>query len=361
MSRIHTLIQPRRALPLIAVIAVAVLVALALIVDPADRSGTRETSPSAGGSERSVGSSGGDLNGSSTSTVAPDGRGMEPAPSGVGALGDAAKSSLTEGQAMNAAAPDGDSASASVITSSAPSIDTRIVRNGVIELRASKGEFESTWGDAQAIAGTFGGYVIAATRSGAGKGPHAGTITMRIPSARFDRAVERIRGIDHTKLRRLDISSEDVTQEYVDVRSRLKHDRAVEGRLLALLAQTKGVSEVLAVQARLDGVQEQIEISQGRLDYLEKLTSMGTIELQLTEPAAAGDKPKKSEKSEPGVLRSSLTDARERFSENVASAVVWLGGALPALVMLLALAIGTRIGWRRHLAARATTKVGDEG
>lgn len=117
-----------------------------------------------------------------------------------------------------------------------PSIDARIVRSGTMELRVRRGSFEDAWGEVSAVAGTFGGTVGSASRSGAGDGPRVGTVTIRVPSARFDAVVARLRETPRTAVRRLDIASEDVTQEYVDVKSRLRHDRAVEARLLALLS-----------------------------------------------------------------------------------------------------------------------------
>ena len=226
-----------------------------------------------------------------------------------------------------------------------PAIDARIVRTGSIELRVRRGSFEDVWSDAQAVARANGGYVQAASRSGADRGPRSGSITLRVPSAKFDAAVDRLRGLDRTKVERLDIASQDVTQEFVDVKSRLRHDRAVEARLLALLADTDGVSEVLAVQARLDQMQEQIELSKGRLDYLDAMTTTSTIELALSEPGGAV-RPEKAD--EPSVLAESFSDARERFTENVGAAVVWLGGALPALVLLAAIGLLARGIMRRR-------------
>ena len=227
-----------------------------------------------------------------------------------------------------------------------PELDARIIRSGSIELRVKRAGFEDAWGDAQAVAAAHGGYVIGASRSGAGDGPRAGTISMRIPTGRFDAAVDRVREVSGAKVRRLDVTSQDVTQEFVDVRSRLRHDRAVEARLLALLAQTRGVSEVLAVSSRLDQVQEQIELSKGRLGYLEKMTSMSTIEVAITAPAKAGTKVDEGE-DDAGVLSQSLADARDRFEGNVAGAIVWFGGALPTLVLLAMVAFAGRTIWRR--------------
>lgn len=228
-----------------------------------------------------------------------------------------------------------------------PDLDARIVRSGAIELRTPRRRFEDAWGDVQAVATGSGGYVIEASRSGAGDSARRATITLRVPGERFEAALERLRDVRGAKVGRLDVSSQDVTQEYVDTRSRLRHDRAVEGRLLALLAEADGVSEVLAVQARLDTVQQQIEVARGRLQYLDKLTEMATIQVSLVTPAATGtDRPERSE------LREAFGDAGERFVENVAAAVVWIGGLLPALIALAVLAVVVRVASTRR-AARA--------
>lgn len=226
-----------------------------------------------------------------------------------------------------------------------PSLDAKIVRTASIAIEVPRRGFEDAWGDAQAVATSTGGYIVGATRSGAGDSGRSGTITMRVPTGRFEAALERLRGIDDADVGRLDVSSQDVTQEYVDVKSRLRHDRAVEGRLLALLADAEGVSEVLAVQARLDSVQEQIEVARGRLNYLDKLTAMSTIEVSLAAPAkgrttSSGDKP--------GALAEAFDEARDRFVGNVAGAVVWAGGALPTLLFLAFVALAGRFAWRRH-------------
>lgn len=222
-------------------------------------------------------------------------------------------------------------------------LDTRVVRTGSIELKTPRRRFEQAWGDVQAVATGSGGYVIGASRSGAGDSARRATITMRVPSAKFETAIERLRELRGAKVGRLDVSSEDVTPEFVDTRSRLRHDRAVEGRLLALLADADGVGEVLAVQARLDGLQQRIEVARGRLEYLERMTSMGTIEVSIVTPAAPG-----SDRHERSDLGQAFADAGSRFIDNVARAVVWLGGALPALILLAATAIVARLALRRR-------------
>lgn len=351
MYHVRSLSLPsRRVLFVLLGIGVALLLASALVLEPpssSDKTTDTRGDTTAGETGGDSFSAGGVAQPSDRDAVAseavPGVAGAAPdAAIGIGAE-DAAKADATVGPTAPATesliAPTTD-------TIAPPELDARIIRSGHIELRVKRSGFEDAWGDAQSVASAFGGYVIAASRSGAGNGARAGTISMRIPTRRFDAAVDRLREVSGAKVRRLDVSSQDVTQEFVDVRSRLRHDRAIEGRLLALLAQTKGVSEVLAVQSRLDQVQEQIELSTGRLQYLEKMTSMSTVEVAITAPAKAGAD-RDEDTDEPGVLAESFGDAKDRFARNVAGAIVWFGGALPALVLLAALAFVGRVVWRR--------------
>jgi hypothetical protein len=257
------------------------------------------------------------------------------------------------------AAPAPDAASPAVVepTTNArialPSLDAKVVRIGSIELEVARRDFEDSWGAVQAVATSGGGYVVAATRSGAGDDARTASITMRVPTERFEAALDRLREVDGATVGRLDVTSEDVTQEYVDVRSRLRHDRAVEARLVTLLGRADAVGEVLAVQARLDAVQEQIEVARGRLTYLDRLTAMSTIDVALTAPAVGGAS---DPTSEPGTLREALDEAADRFVEAIAGALVWLGGALPVLLLLAVVGGSARIAWVRR-ARRASTHV----
>lgn len=311
---------PRPGLLLVVPVAVGLL-AIAVLLEPAPRGASHRGSQARPGVTEP-------LQGSAVRPV--DRAGVEPTGEGI-----------AKEQAQDTAGP--------TSRRDATLFDARVIRNAAVQLRLRRGSFEGAWRDAHAVAGGFGGYVVAASRSGSAEGARSGTITMRVPGGRFDDAVDRLRGLERAKVDRLEVTSQDVTQELVDTGSRLRHDRAVEERLLALLAQTDGVSEVLAVQARLDQVQEQIEVSRGRLQYLEKLTSMGTIEVRLRERGASADD---RDPTADAVLADAWRDALDRFAGNVARGVVWLGGALPALFLLAMVAVVTRSAWRRH-GARA--------
>jgi virulence-associated protein VapD len=86
-------------------------------------------------------------------------------------------------------------------------------------------------------------------------------------------------------------STEDVTNQYVDLNAQLTAWRAQERVYLRLLGRAKSVADVIAVQNQLQQVQSNIERLQGQVNHLEDQSSFSTIVLQLREPGAAAGRP----------------------------------------------------------------------
>jgi len=81
---------------------------------------------------------------------------------------------------------------------------------------------------------------------------------------------------------RENISSQDVTQEYVDLESRLDALEVKADRLEILMEQAEDTEAVLEVYEHLSATQMEIEQTKGRMRYLERSSAMATIEVQLT-------------------------------------------------------------------------------
>lgn len=77
------------------------------------------------------------------------------------------------------------------------------------------------------------------------------------------------------------ISSEDVTAEFVDISARLKTKQAVEQRYVALLKQAKNLKEVFEVENQLRLIREEIEGTQARINYIRDQAAYSTITLQI--------------------------------------------------------------------------------
>ncbi len=113
--------------------------------------------------------------------------------------------------------------------------------------------------------------------------PYA-SLVVRVPEQLFDAALKRFSKLG--EVQSASTSSEDVTAQYVDLRARLRHYRAVERRLLGFLSETTNVNQMLAVQDRIDEVQLTIEELSAQLKSLREITTYGTLSVFISEKDA---------------------------------------------------------------------------
>ena len=132
------------------------------------------------------------------------------------------------------------------------------------------------------IARGYGGWVVSADRSAT----HQGRVSVRVPAQSLEDAVKDIRGIG-IEVESESTTSQDVTDEYVDSRSRLTSLRATEAALLNLFDQAQTVEAALAVQKELASLQAEIEALLGRIKFLEETAAFSLINVELA--LAAGE------------------------------------------------------------------------
>jgi hypothetical protein len=106
-------------------------------------------------------------------------------------------------------------------------------------------------------------------------------ITIRVPANRFDSLLNDLGG-DAIFTQYKKVSSQDVTEEYVDVTTRLKTKKEVRDRYIDILRnKAKTVEDVLKAEEQIRIIQEEIEAKEGRLRYLKDQVAMSTIYLEL--------------------------------------------------------------------------------
>ncbi|MFO0919256.1 MAG: DUF4349 domain-containing protein [Planctomycetaceae bacterium] len=128
----------------------------------------------------------------------------------------------------------------------------------------------------------YQGFIAAQQMTGRSGSQRMGTWTARLPAEQFSKFLEQL--ARWGELERESIQSDDVTEEFVDVESRLKNKRVEEERLLNLLkTQTDGLENVLAVERALNEVREQIERMEGRQRYLADKVEPTTITITVRE------------------------------------------------------------------------------
>lgn len=107
-----------------------------------------------------------------------------------------------------------------------------------------------------------------------------GSIAIRVPAEQFSMAMKSLRNLA-VEVRSESITSKDVTEEYVDLGSKLKNLEATEEQLLRLMEKGETVEEILKVQRELSNTRADIERTKGRMQYLERTSETSLIEVIL--------------------------------------------------------------------------------
>ena len=126
------------------------------------------------------------------------------------------------------------------------------------------------------VASGLGGWVVNSDRSSR----HSGSIAIRVPAQSLDEAFVQVEALA-LEVESRAVTSEDVTDEYVDSRSRLVSLRATEERLLSFLDRAGKIEDALLVQKEISELQQQIEEIQGRLNFLEQTAAFSLLEVSL--------------------------------------------------------------------------------
>jgi hypothetical protein len=110
-------------------------------------------------------------------------------------------------------------------------------------------------------------------------------IIVRVPSKNFDLFLSDIsKGVAYFDNK--EISSQDVTEEYIDIDARLKAKKVLESRYLELLKKANKVTEMLEIEKQLSAIREEIEAKEGQLHYMQSQISMSTITIEFYKTVA---------------------------------------------------------------------------
>ena len=158
-------------------------------------------------------------------------------------------------------------------------VDRMIIYTGELSLVVKDTDVAQT--EAIALAEDAGGYVSSANSYAYDQGLRRINLTLRIPVEAFNDTMAALRDLA-LEVTQDSVGSEDVTQEYVDLESRLKALEVKAERLEELMDEAEDTEAVLAVYEELSQTQMQIEETKGRMQYLERRSAMATITVYLT-------------------------------------------------------------------------------
>ena len=150
-----------------------------------------------------------------------------------------------------------------------------------VDMRTVVNDVAASIDNTSDLAQEMGGWVVSTNRSE----KHRGFISIRVPADRLDETVLRLRR-SAVEVESEVSTSRDVTDEYVDIQSRLTNLRATEEALLSMMERAEKVEEALKVQEALSRSQEEIERLQGRIKFLEQTSAFSLLNLTLVLDAA---------------------------------------------------------------------------
>jgi hypothetical protein len=137
-----------------------------------------------------------------------------------------------------------------------------------------------------AVAAAEKALVVGTNRAVAEEGYVFGSVTLKVHPSKFDETVKALRKIG--RLLSESSTTEDVTQEYVDVQARLENAEATRARYLEILAVRAGtVPDILEVEREIERVTENIERFKGQLRYFDAQIGLSTITVNFEQPHAA--------------------------------------------------------------------------
>ncbi len=113
----------------------------------------------------------------------------------------------------------------------------------------------------------------------------SGRWTVRIPVEGYQAFLEGVTGLGFAESR--SEKAEDITEQYVDVQTRIQNNQRLESRILTMLEERAGeLSDILEIERELARVREMIERQQGQLRLLTDRSALTTITLNVREERA---------------------------------------------------------------------------
>jgi hypothetical protein len=200
-----------------------------------------------------------------------------------------------------------------------------IIRTGQASIEVDS--LESSMAELRRVVHRVGGFVADASIQSGRNQIRSATLELKVPASRFDELTEGLKPLG--RLQYVNVSAEDVSEEFVDLTARVANGRRLEDRLVELLRTRTGkLQDVLSVERELARVREEIERMEGRLRFLKAGAQLSTLSVNLYEPAPLVA-------SHPGrnVIGEAFKSAWRNFVGVVAGVIASLGFVVPVVVL----------------------------
>lgn len=180
---------------------------------------------------------------------------------------------------------------------------------------------------------TNNGYIVSTNSYSVEDELMEGTITVRVPQENFQEFLKTVES-ESTKVIDESINGQDVTEEYVDLESRLKSKQVVEKRLLEFMEKAEKTEDLLKISNDLAAVQEEIEQIKGRMNYLDNQVSLATITIHIQESMVNVPDLENNDLNTWNETKKQFMETLNFVIRAISSVIVFIVGSIPVFIVL---------------------------
>ncbi|MFL5615843.1 MAG: DUF4349 domain-containing protein [Gemmatimonadaceae bacterium] len=131
------------------------------------------------------------------------------------------------------------------------------------------------------LTASLGGYVAAESRD-----DRSVSVSLRVPEPKLDVALDALSELGKVTSRR--VSSQDVTEEAIDVEARIQSLTAERDQLRLLVGKAGAINDVFTIEREIARVQSEIDSLQHRLDHLRNTSALAELDAQFSKRREPG-------------------------------------------------------------------------
>jgi hypothetical protein len=195
-----------------------------------------------------------------------------------------------------------------------PEFERKLIRTGNITLEVK------TLSDAEEKINSWikglGGFV-----TNANTWENGASFTVRVPSDSFEDAMAQAG--DFGKIINRNVNSQDVSDNYYDLKSRLETKYILRDKLTGYLSQAKDIKDLLEIERQLNSVLEDIDSTEGRFKRLSGQIDYSTIYINMQFEAG---------KNESGII---LPDVKDSWNKFISTVIAFFWGLLKVLFYIV--------------------------
>jgi copper chaperone CopZ len=209
----------------------------------------------------------------------------------------------------------------------AAGVDRKIIKNAEVNVLVEDSEVAID--RLTQVVGDAGGYIVSSRvwyqTHLDGENYKYASITLGIPVDQFEVTMRRVRGLA-IRVTDENASGEDVTDQFVDLESRLANLEATQARVQSFLEDAKTVDEALRINQELAQIEAQIEEVKGRMNYLSDRSAFSTITVVIS-PQLPEIEPPPAPEPKPWTPSETLKDATEtlvKAYQGIVEFAIWI-------------------------------------